>query len=210
MRSIFFIFRHSIMTFSMFFEPFFAHITLKVPSSQIGSARIRTLHLVCFDRAIIRWRNSVSDQIQNLPNCFTTPNKMTSEDGIKRLVSLKFLRPCCTFMNSSSGQQGSWRGLYARPNQNQRHGNGNLLSLGGTVGGRRRGPGFTSTTSRLPKSLQAVVRVGLGHEDGGLGPVVPLPVRDGGGEGLRRAVQHQAFSWLYKFFHQKNLNKNFF
>ncbi len=37
---------------------------------------------------------SVSDQILNLPNCFTTPNKMTSEDDIKGLVSLKFLRPC--------------------------------------------------------------------------------------------------------------------
>jgi hypothetical protein len=39
--------------------------------------------------------HSVSDQIQNLPKCFTTtPNKMTSEDDIKGLVSLKFLRPC--------------------------------------------------------------------------------------------------------------------
>jgi hypothetical protein len=38
--------------------------------------------------------HSVSDQIQNLPNCFTTSNKMTSEDDIKGLVSLKFLRPC--------------------------------------------------------------------------------------------------------------------
>jgi hypothetical protein len=37
--------------------------------------------------------HSVSDQIQNLQNCFTTPNKMTSEDDIKGLVSLKFLRP---------------------------------------------------------------------------------------------------------------------
>jgi hypothetical protein len=37
--------------------------------------------------------HSVSDQIQNLPNCFTTPNKMTSEDDTKGLVSLKFLRP---------------------------------------------------------------------------------------------------------------------
>ena len=37
--------------------------------------------------------HSVSDQIQNLPNCFTTLNKMTSEDDIKGLVSLKFLRP---------------------------------------------------------------------------------------------------------------------
>jgi hypothetical protein len=37
--------------------------------------------------------HSVSDQIQNLRNCFTTPNKMTSEDDIKGLVSLKFLRP---------------------------------------------------------------------------------------------------------------------
>jgi hypothetical protein len=31
---------------------------------------------------------SVSDQIQNLQNCFTTPNKMTSKDDIKGLVSL--------------------------------------------------------------------------------------------------------------------------
>jgi hypothetical protein len=37
--------------------------------------------------------HSVSDQIQNLTNCFTTPNKMTSEDDIKGLVSVKFLRP---------------------------------------------------------------------------------------------------------------------
>jgi hypothetical protein len=35
----------------------------------------------------------VSDQMQNLPNYFTTPNKMTSENDIKGLVSLKFLRP---------------------------------------------------------------------------------------------------------------------
>jgi hypothetical protein len=32
--------------------------------------------------------------MQNLPNYFTTPNKMTSENDIKGLVSLKFLRPC--------------------------------------------------------------------------------------------------------------------
>ena len=37
--------------------------------------------------------NSVSDQMQNLPNYFTTPNKMTSENDIKGLVSVKFLRP---------------------------------------------------------------------------------------------------------------------
>ncbi len=36
--------------------------------------------------------HSVSDHFQNLQNCFTTPNKMTSEDDIKGLVSLKFLR----------------------------------------------------------------------------------------------------------------------
>ncbi len=36
---------------------------------------------------------SVSDQIQKQPNYFTTPNKMTSEDDIKGLVSVKFLRP---------------------------------------------------------------------------------------------------------------------
>ncbi len=38
--------------------------------------------------------HSVSDQIQNLQNCFNTPNKMTRKDDIKGLVSLKFLRPC--------------------------------------------------------------------------------------------------------------------
>jgi hypothetical protein len=37
--------------------------------------------------------HSVADQIQNLQNCFTTPNKVTSKDDIKGLVSLKFLRP---------------------------------------------------------------------------------------------------------------------
>ncbi len=37
--------------------------------------------------------HSVSDKIQTLPNCFTTANKMTSEDDSKELVSLKFLRP---------------------------------------------------------------------------------------------------------------------
>jgi hypothetical protein len=31
--------------------------------------------------------------MQNLPNYFTTPNKMTSENDIKGLVSLKFLCP---------------------------------------------------------------------------------------------------------------------
>ncbi len=30
--------------------------------------------------------------MQNLPNYFTTPNKMTSDNDIKGLVSLKFLR----------------------------------------------------------------------------------------------------------------------
>ena len=39
--------------------------------------------------------HSGSDQIKNLQNCFTTPNKMTSKDDIKGLVSLKFLRPWC-------------------------------------------------------------------------------------------------------------------
>jgi hypothetical protein len=36
---------------------------------------------------------SVSDQMQNLPNYFTTQNKMTSENDIEGLASLKFLRP---------------------------------------------------------------------------------------------------------------------
>jgi hypothetical protein len=39
--------------------------------------------------------HSVSDQIQKIQNCFTTPNKMTNKDDIKGLVSLKFLRPWC-------------------------------------------------------------------------------------------------------------------
>jgi hypothetical protein len=30
--------------------------------------------------------HSVSDQIQNLQNCFTTPNKMTSKDDIKEVL----------------------------------------------------------------------------------------------------------------------------
>ncbi len=37
--------------------------------------------------------HSVSDQMQNLPNYFTTPNTMTSENDIRGLVSFKFLRP---------------------------------------------------------------------------------------------------------------------
>ncbi len=38
--------------------------------------------------------HSVSDQIQNPQNCFTTPNiKITTKDDIKGFVSLKFLRP---------------------------------------------------------------------------------------------------------------------
>ncbi len=39
--------------------------------------------------------HTVSDQMQSLPNYFTTPNKVTRENDIKWLVSLKFLRPCC-------------------------------------------------------------------------------------------------------------------
>ncbi len=38
--------------------------------------------------------HSVSDQIQNPQNCFTTPNiKITTKDDIKGFVSLKFLCP---------------------------------------------------------------------------------------------------------------------
>ncbi len=40
--------------------------------------------------------HSVSDQIQNLQNCFTTPNKMVNKDDNKGLMSIKFLRPCFT------------------------------------------------------------------------------------------------------------------
>jgi hypothetical protein len=49
--------------------------------------------------------HSVSDHMQNLPNYFTTPNKMTSENDIKGLVSLKFLRPwsaVCLFVTYST------------------------------------------------------------------------------------------------------------
>ncbi len=48
-----------------------------------------------------RFLHSVSDQMQNLPNNFTTPNKMTSDNDIKGLVSLKFLYP---WENSGSFQ----------------------------------------------------------------------------------------------------------
>jgi hypothetical protein len=49
----------------------------------------------------------ILQEIRNLQNCFTTPNKMTSEDYIKGLESLKFLRPCfesmnCRFMSHQS------------------------------------------------------------------------------------------------------------
>ncbi len=54
--------------------------------------------------------HSVSDQMQNLPNYFTTPNKMTSENDIKGLVSLKFLRPCCVH-TGPIGYKGGWRGF---------------------------------------------------------------------------------------------------
>jgi hypothetical protein len=40
--------------------------------------------------------HSVFDQIQNLQNCFTTPNKNATKDDIEGLVSLKFLRPWLT------------------------------------------------------------------------------------------------------------------
>jgi hypothetical protein len=43
--------------------------------------------------------HSVSDQIQNLPNCVTTPNKITSEDDIKGLVSLS------SFVHASINEQ---------------------------------------------------------------------------------------------------------
>jgi hypothetical protein len=47
--------------------------------------------------------HSVSDQMQNLPNNFTTPNKMTSENDIKGLVSLNFFRPCSRLSVSQQG-----------------------------------------------------------------------------------------------------------
>ncbi len=49
---------------------------------------------LCVQTIFCKGLHSVSDQIQNLQNCFTTPNKMTSKDDIQGLVSLKFLRPC--------------------------------------------------------------------------------------------------------------------
>ncbi len=54
--------------------------------------------------------HSVSDQIQHLPNCFTTPHTMTSEDDIKGLVSLKFLRPCLIpYLTNGLQQRRTWR-----------------------------------------------------------------------------------------------------
>jgi hypothetical protein len=59
---------------------------------------------------------SVSDQIQNLQNCFTTPNKMTSEDDIKGLVSLKFFRPWSEYINCSQTHEcGNWDCGHAIP-----------------------------------------------------------------------------------------------
>ncbi len=61
---------------------------------------VQYIQTVCLGRGLsctpysAGFLHSVSDQIQNLQNCYTTPNKMTSEDDIKGLVSLKFLRPC--------------------------------------------------------------------------------------------------------------------
>ncbi len=51
--------------------------------------------------------HSASDQIQKIPNCFTTPNKMTGEDDIKGLVSLKFLRPWAHHLDTQ--QRPRWR-----------------------------------------------------------------------------------------------------
>jgi hypothetical protein len=64
--------------------------------------------------------HSVSHQIQYLQNYFTTPNKMTSENDIKGLVSLNFLRPWCHGLGGGGGGRGgrghkiyrkSWVGL---------------------------------------------------------------------------------------------------
>ncbi len=51
--------------------------------------------------------HSVSDQIQNLRNFFTTPNKITNEDDIKGLVSLKFLSPWVKGPRKEDGRQGT-------------------------------------------------------------------------------------------------------
>ncbi len=53
--------------------------------------------------------HSVSDQIQNPQNCFTTPNIKNSKDDIKGLVSLKFLRPW--FSLSMYIDMARWAGL---------------------------------------------------------------------------------------------------
>jgi hypothetical protein len=72
--------------------------------------------------------HSVSDQIQNLPNCFTTPHKMTSEDDSKRLVSLKFIRPWLARYQFWGRDENLWRNVTTsiyvagriRPHQEQR------------------------------------------------------------------------------------------
>ncbi len=55
--------------------------------------------------------HSVSDQIHNLPNCITTPNKITSEDDIKGLVSLKFLLPWYTIISPFQTRKCSTSGM---------------------------------------------------------------------------------------------------
>ncbi len=53
--------------------------------------------------------HSISDQNQNLQNCFTTSNKMASKDDIKGLVSLKFPRPWLAVTKMGRGRDATNR-----------------------------------------------------------------------------------------------------
>jgi hypothetical protein len=63
--------------------------------------------------------HSVSDQVRNLQNCFTTPNKMTNEDDIKGLVSLSSFVHGGNMKNAKNRSQthecGNWDGGRAIP-----------------------------------------------------------------------------------------------
>ncbi len=65
---------------------------------------------LCCGAYFVEVLHSVSDQIQYLQNCFTTPTKKTSKDDIKGLVSLKFLLPWLNTYNLLWGQYGGGEG----------------------------------------------------------------------------------------------------
>ncbi len=71
----------------------------------VGEVGVGDVELCCKPGVL----HSVSDQIQNLQNCYTTTNKMTSKDDIKGFVSLKFLCPCLPLTTHSQAHvEGSY------------------------------------------------------------------------------------------------------